>query len=49
MKAFIGVFNFIAVIALYYSSGGQAKSSRALDFAVAHRDDNNVGVLLLTG
>jgi hypothetical protein len=35
MKAFIGGFLFIAVIALYYSSSGQAKSSRVLDFAVA--------------
>jgi hypothetical protein len=35
MKAFIGGFLFIALIALYYSSGGHAKSSRALDFAVA--------------
>jgi hypothetical protein len=35
MKAFIGGFLFIALIALYYRSGGQAKSSRALDFAVA--------------
>jgi hypothetical protein len=35
MKAFIGGFLFIALIALYYSSGGQAKSSAALDFAIA--------------
>jgi hypothetical protein len=35
MKAFIGGFLFITVIALYYGSGGPAKSSRALDFAVA--------------
>jgi hypothetical protein len=35
MKAFICGFLFIALIALYYSSGGQAKSSPALDFAIA--------------
>jgi hypothetical protein len=35
MKAFVGGFLFIALIAFYYSSGGQAKSSRVIDFAIA--------------
>jgi hypothetical protein len=34
MTSFIGGFLFIALVALYYSYGGAANTSRALDFAV---------------